>query len=133
MKRIRIAAIALVASIAVFTGCQKDTTLTIKPEVKTITGTISFSKTLMPLFTQNCAVAGCHVSGGQTPDLSADNVYNSLVNTPGFVNVKDPQSSKIYEYITGKLSPAMPMGKASNPGDINDLFLAWVEQGAKKN
>src|ERR1017187_3394043 len=129
MKKIMLATIVL-ASIVVFIGCQKDDTLTIKPTAKKITYIVSFSKKLVPLFTENCAITGCHTSGGQSPDLTASKDLGSVT---GLISTSDPQSSKIYEYMTGKLTPAMPLGKASNSSDINDLLLAWITQGAKNN
>jgi hypothetical protein len=62
----------------------------------------------------------------------ADKAYNSLISGD-FISVSDPESSILYERLTGKLSPAMPMGKDSNPSNINALVLAWIKQGAKKN
>lgn len=119
--------------IAVITGCQKNTTLILKDVPVVVTKTVSFSKDLVPLFTANCAITGCHATGGHAPDLMPDKAYNSLINDPDFVLVKDPENSTLYKRLTGKLSPAMPMGKPSNPSNINSLVLAWIKQGAKKN
>ena len=133
MKKVIVSTIAMIIALVVFNGCQKDTTLVIKPVPKVITTAVSFSKDLAPLFAKDCATAGCHGDGGQSPNLTASKVYTSITSMAGFVDTKDPSNSKLYGYMTGKLSPAMPMGKASNPDDINDIFLAWVKQGAKKN
>ncbi len=113
-------------------GCEQDTTLTIKDVPVVVTKTVSLSKDLIPLFSKNCALSGCHATGGHSPILMSDNAYTSLT-VGGFINLKDPASSKIYERLTGVLSPAMPMGRASNPSNINSLVLAWIKQGAKKN
>lgn len=126
--------IMLFVSIVVFIGCQKDSTLTIKPQAKKISFAVSFKKNLVPLFTKYCAVAGCHVGGGQAPDLTASKAFGAITSpSAGMISLSDPQSSKLYGYLTGKLTPAMPMGKSSNPEDLNDLFLAWITQGAKNN
>src|ERR1035437_9323465 len=114
-------------------GCQKDTTLIIKPVPVVVTKVVSFSKDLVPLFTANCALSGCHATGGHVPNLMADKAYSSLMDDPDFVLVKDAENSTLYKRLTGKLSPAMPMGKTTNPGNINNLVLAWIKQGAKKN
>lgn len=112
-------------------GCAKDTTLIIKNDV-VVTNTVSFSKDLVPIFIQNCALSGCHASGGQVPDLTAAKAYNSIINA-SLVNTNNPTSSIIYERLTGVLTPAMPFGKTSNPSNINNLVLAWIKQGAKNN
>ncbi len=114
-------------------GCEKDTTLTIKDVPVVVTKTVSFSKDLVPLFTANCALSGCHGTGGHTPDLMADKAYSSLLTGGVFVNVTNPSGSVLFERLTGVLSPAMPMGKTSNPSNINNLVLAWIKQGAKNN
>ena len=114
-------------------GCKKDTTYIIKPMPVVVTKLVSFSKDLVPLFTQNCAVAGCHGAGGKAPVLAADKAFNSLMANTDYINVKSPEDSELYLFLTGKKSPAMPMGKATNPSNINGLVLAWIKQGAKKN
>ena len=58
--------------------CGKDVTLTIQPQPKIVANTVYFSKDLVPIFSKSCAVSGCHASGGQSPDLSSDEAYNSL-------------------------------------------------------
>ena len=131
MKKIIITTLSL--GMLLMDSCVKDTTLIIKKEPAPITKTVYFSKDLVPIFSKNCAVSGCHATGGQKPDLSADKAYSSLMNDPDFVNIKDPTSSELYGRLTGKITPAMPMGKANNPSNINSLVLAWMKQGAKKN
>ncbi len=134
MKKTIVTTLALgVMLIAAITGCQKNTTLIIKPAPKVISKTVSFSKDLVPLFTKNCALGGCHADGGHAPDLMATKAYTSLMDDPDFVLIKDPENSTLYKRLTGKLNPAMPLGKPTNPGGINDLVLAWIKQGAKKN
>jgi len=118
--------------IALITSCEKNITLIIKPQAVEVTDTVSFSKDLIPIFSVNCAISGCHATGGRAPDLMADKAYSSLMNG-NYINVADPESSTLYERLTGKLSPAMPMGKAGNPSNVNALVLAWIKQGAKKN
>jgi hypothetical protein len=119
-------------SIAIVTGCQKNVTVIIKPQTVIITTPVSFSKDMVPIFTANCAVSGCHVSGGQIPNLTASSAYSSLTGGD-FVNVSSPASSKLYEQLTGVLNPKMPIGKPNNPSNINALVLAWIQQGAKNN
>jgi hypothetical protein len=113
-------------------GCAKDTTYTILPQPVAVVNTVYFSKDLLPIITKSCAVSSCHASGGQKPDLSTDNAYNALINGK-YIDLGTPTNSIIYERLTGKLSPSMPMGQATNPSNINNLMLAWIKQGAKKN
>lgn len=129
-KIIRISAILWVVLLMV--SCGKDTTLTIEPQHVAVANTVYFSKDLVPILTKSCAVGGCHASGGLKPDLSSDNAYNALINGK-YIDLKTPANSIIYERLIGKLSPSMPMGQSNNPSNLNNLMLAWIKQGAKKN
>ncbi len=132
MKKIIVITLALgVMFIVGITGCTKDVTLTIKSDVAVST-TVSFGKDLVPLFTANCALTGCHGSGGHKPDLTAQKAYVSL-QTGKYYDTTKATSSIIYERLTGVLTPAMPMGKTTNPSNINSLVLGWIKQGAKNN
>ncbi len=134
MKKIIVTTFALgLMLVVVMTGCQKDTTLIIKPQLEEITDTVSFIKDLVPIFTKNCALSNCHADGGRAPNLTASKAYNSLINDPDYINIKDPESSELYERLTGKIIPAMPFGSTNNPSNINALVLAWIKQGAKNN
>ena len=112
-------------------ACRKDITFIIKDEPVPVTDTVSFSKDLVPIFSKNCALSGCHVTGSHVPNLMADKAYNSLMSK--YVDTKTPENSIIYERLTGKLNPIMPMGRTNNPSNINSLVLAWIKQGAKNN
>ncbi len=127
MKKILITAGIL--GILAMAGCVKDDTVIIRP---VITTTVSFQKNVVPLLTKNCAISGCHVSGGQTPNLTADKAYTSLVSGK-LVDTGTPANSVLYLHLIGSLSPQMPMGASPNPGNIEAFVLAWVQQGAKNN
>ena len=90
------------------------------------TDTISFSQQIVPVFDeQGCT--GCHNTGGQQPDLTPDNAYNSITNM-GLVNTGDPVASKIYYY-------PLPDGShfAKYTSAQAALVLQWIEQGALDN
>jgi hypothetical protein len=113
------------------TGCYKVTTFTIANDAE-ITRPVSLGDDLIPLFAKNCSMSGCHNSGGIKPDLTADKVYNSLINGK-YVDIDTPEKSELYLWLTGKRAAAMPVGAANNPSNINQLVLAWIKQGAKSN
>jgi hypothetical protein len=112
-------------------GCAKDTTVYLNNE-ETVTEPVSFSKEIIPIFNKSCNTSGCHNKGGISPDLSAENAYAALTNG-GYYKVSDPSNSLLYLWLTGKKTPAMPLGAANNPSNINGLTLAWIQQGAKNN
>jgi hypothetical protein len=112
-------------------GCYKADT--VYPSTDKVLGTeVSFAKDIVPIFTAKCSITGCHSSGGHSPDLSAVKAYNSLMNG-GFIDVAVPKNSKLYQRLTGQLTPAMPLIGSSNPSNINALVLTWITQKAKNN
>ena len=132
MKKVLVTAGALgVILIAMVTGCKQDVTLTL-PSTETITDTVFFSKGLQPIFTAKCALSGCHVDGGQAPDLELGKAYSTLTSG-NFYDTTAPKSSIIYKRLTGASAPAMPVSGSNNPDNINALVLAWITQGAKNN
>jgi hypothetical protein len=121
--------IALVGSL--LSGCVKDVTVTLTND-KAVTAKVSYAKDIQPLFTANCATAGCHVANHTPPNLEKDASYNAIKKL-NLIDLSNPANSALYEKMTGKLVPAMPINKPSNPSNINNLVLAWIKQGALNN
>ena len=115
----------------IFQSCYDVTTVTINNS-PVVTKTVSFKQDIIPIFTKSCSISGCHNSGGKNPDLTADKAYASLT-IGNYLNLSKPDQSVLYLYLTGKKTPAMPLGAATNPSSINELTLAWITQGAKNN
>jgi len=121
-----------VTGILLIAGCEKAVTLYPNTDGALVNKEVSFANDIIPVFNQSCSISGCHGSGGANPDLTASKAYNALVNG-GYINLADPKSSKLYMRLTGKLTPAMPLGGSSNPSNINALVLTWITQNAKNN
>jgi hypothetical protein len=129
-KKIKMAMLSC-GSIFLLAGCYKDkTVLIIKTEE--ITTPVSFSKDMIPIFSKNCTMSGCHSTGGQVPDLTANNARRSLFEQD-LIDINDPANSEVMGWLTGTIKPAMPLGASTNPSNINALMLAWIKQGAKNN
>ena len=91
-----------------------------------IPDSVSFSVDILPFLESTCAKAGCHASGGISPDLSASNAYTSL---QGYVESDTSQAaqSEVYQKIT-----TGAMAKYATDQD-RALLLLWIKQGAKNN
>ena len=131
MKNIIAITIFCLVTIIITSGCYKVATVAIDNS-PAVTKTVSLNSDLIPVFAKNCVLSGCHTSGGQAPDLSADNAFISLTSG-NFLNKTAPQNSTLYLWLTGKETVAMPFGAANNPSNINALVLAWITEGAKNN
>ena len=93
-------------------------------------GEMSFSADIIPIFNASCNVSGCHNKGGQKPDLSAENAFNTLTNG-GYIDKATPESSSLYLWMTGKKGTPMPVSGSN--ATYNAKVLAWIEQGAHNN
>ncbi len=120
-------------SILMIAGCYKATTLYPNPDdVSLVNKEVSLVNDIIPIFSEKCAISGCHNSGGTNPDLTSSKAYNSLSNG-GYLNVADPKNSKLFLRLSGKVTPSMPLGGTINPSNINALVLTWISQHAKNN
>ena len=105
---------------------------------------VSFQHSIQPIFTQRCAIRGCHDSQARTADLdlSAGNAYANLVNVrsvqdPNWIRVVpgDPLRSLLYRKVSEDNPPVgsrMPLGGRLSDEQIM-LIRLWIEQGARNN
>ena len=129
-KKTALLSVGVTSMLLIFSGCYKTTTVVINPGAS-ITTEMSYTNDITPIFTKSCALSGCHVSGGKAPDLTKDNSYKSLT-AGGYVKAGDPDNSVLMQWLTGKKSPVMPLGKGPD-ATINGKVYAWINQGAKNN
>lgn len=128
-KRI-VPAMSLVMLALIFSaGCYKGTTLDLTQDIE-ITEEVSFAGDVIPLFEKSCSISGCHNSNGVSPDLSSDKAFNSLTNG-GYVDLNNPENSLVYEFVSGKRTPVMPVSGVDPT--IAATILAWLKQGAQNN
>ncbi|MFW6370148.1 MAG: c-type cytochrome [Bacteroidota bacterium] len=88
---------------------------------------VSFSAEIIPIFANNCTA--CHNTGGQRPDLTAENAYSVLTGTTRYINEDTPEESLIY-------TRAHPSNTDSHPKYSEAeaaLVLTWIKQGAQNN
>jgi hypothetical protein len=124
MKRLSIYACLLLVVSFGLNSCYKDVIL---PKVSTTAPPqyVSFSNDLIPIFSTNCALSGCHVPGSQMPYLTPPLAYQQLLG--GFVNTIIPTQSIIYQEINGNMQVHIP--DATQRQKIYD----WIRNGAPNN
>ena len=124
-------AIRVMAGCSMFyllSGCYKDRTVIV--DAAEVTRTVTFTQDLVPIFNNSCAMSGCHGTGGQSPNLSTGNAYNSLT-IGNYYDKNAPANSIIYLKMTGKRGTPMPVSGVNK--DYAALVLAWIKQGANNN
>jgi hypothetical protein len=110
-------------------GCYKDKTVIFDTGAE-ITRPVTFATDIIPIFNKSCNVSGCHNAGGIKPDLSVNNASTSLT-VGNYFNTSAPESSTIYQWMSGKKGTPMPTSGVNK--DYNALVLAWIKQGAQNN
>lgn len=126
MKKIILQTFAVIAVIVLVSSCQYKWIVEPVVPPPDPEDTISFSQQIVPIFSeQGCT--GCHNTGGQSPDLTPDNAYNSIISE-GLVDTAQPENSVIYAY-------PLPDGNhyAKYTSAQAQLILQWIEQGAHDN
>lgn len=110
--------------------------------------TVSFASSIQPIFTQNCAISGCHA--GPNPsrglNLEAGQAHSNLVGVASagipalnLVEPGDPDSSYLFKKHRGDadiVGNRMPLTNPAffdqNP-DLLELERKWIEEGALDN
>jgi hypothetical protein len=106
---------------------------TTSPVTVAPTAGLSFALDIQPIFTTNCTISFCHVTGGITPmplepGVSFANVLRLIV--PG-----NSSASFFVSRLTvdSPTLPRMPLGKPSLSTTDLDLIRAWIDNGALDN
>ena len=105
-----------------------------KPQAITCTGTVSFSRDIVPITNSHCAISGCHTGPNPTGFLNLDSAhaYQNLI-TKGYVIAGKPSYSIMYEQMTNsggsRLMP--PTGQLDHT--FTDKVYCWIQEGALSN
>jgi hypothetical protein len=134
--RLRIRCCLLAVAFLLFVSSCKDQIA--DPNVNPIVfpdANVSYSKHVVPLFQQRCALSGCHAGSSAQAglDLFAPS-YSSLLNhQPRLVTSGASNNSLLVQRIDGRLAPQMPyMSQPLNANQINGI-KKWIDEGAKNN
>jgi hypothetical protein len=91
----------------------------------------SFNADILPILTNRCALAGCHVAGG--PHGIDLRTYKTLIaggEDEEIIIVGDAKESEIVEEIVeGKMPPNGPPLEVAQI----QLIIDWINEGAKNN
>ncbi len=85
---------------------------------------ICFEKEVLPIFLNNCSMAGCHDGQGES------RAYNNYIDISHGVAAGNPNGSRLYQSIIGKSGEGrMPPDK---PLSLENRMIIrlWIEQGA---
>ena len=91
----------------------------------------SFNADILPILTNRCAFAGCHVAGG--PEGIDLRTYNAVIaggNDDHTVIAGDARDSELVEQI---VEGEMPPNGPPLPAAQIQLIIDWINEGAKNN
>jgi hypothetical protein len=103
-----------------FTSCTHVSNIANIPE-------LCFTSDILPIFTSNCAISGCHDGAGRESHFAL-NTYSGIMKdiVPG-----NPNGSRIYQTIISKWVNMMPPNRPLTM-DSRTKIRVWIEQGAKE-
>jgi hypothetical protein len=82
-------------------------------------GSISYSATIAPIISSNCAVSGCHANGQQIPTLES---YNQISMNSGRIKTRTSNGTM----------PPPGSGMSLTVEEI-EAIACWVDSGAPEN
>lgn len=126
MKKYKFISLLLI-SLLIMNACEKDY---LTPKKVDINFPVSFVENVVPILTEDCATPTCHVSGAQSPNLSASKAYAELTGL-GYVDTTNAEESLLFKRIIATIKPMPPATKLS--AEEIGYILAWIKQGAQNN
>ena len=139
MKKIKVILFVSLLLIIVFWGCSEDNPTEPVPNTSVSS---KLSDIQSKVFTQSCALSGCHgTTNNQANLLLTDgNSFSNLVNVqsllfPQFERVVPDSSSKslLIKILKGEVSPRMPFNKDPLSAAVIDSIAKWIDNGALNN
>lgn len=95
----------------------------------------SFSRNVLPIFTVNCAIAGCHDDNSAAASLRLNSYQNVFRGSKsgGVIYPYDSSTSKLIKRIKGSETPRMPKDRATLSTSDQSLIANWISGGARNN
>lgn len=139
MKKTKFLLIASSLLFILIWGCSEDNPT--EPQPSTAVSS-KLSDIQAKVFTQSCALSGCHGSTNNQANLllTDGNSFSNLVNVqsllfPQFERVVPDSSSKslLIKILKGEVSPRMPLNRDPLSAAVIDSIAKWINNGALNN
>lgn len=97
-----------------------------------IPDTVSFSRDVLPVFSRDCSLSGCHSGANPTGNLnlSASVAYGQLWKQK-MIDTLHPEQSVLYIQLNSVSDPMPPSGRL--PAGTIALIYKWIQQKAPNN
>ena len=140
MKEINLLIVTLAFTLNLILGCSEESTTEPPPTASAPLSKLSDIQ--VKVFTQSCALSGCHGSTNNQANLllTDGNSFSNLVNVqsllfPQFERVIPDSSSKslLIKILKGEVSPRMPLNRGPLSAAVIDSIAKWIDNGALNN
>jgi hypothetical protein len=130
------------AAVVIAAGCGSGRTVT-SSRTQGPPSNVDFATQIQPIFTKNCALSGCHVTGDPPEGmvLEPGQAYANIVNVESTevgpekrIEPSDSAASYLYEKISQPQPTSgdrMPLNANPLSADKIALIKTWIDEGAK--
>ncbi|MDD3000310.1 MAG: carboxypeptidase regulatory-like domain-containing protein [Candidatus Riflebacteria bacterium] len=115
--------------------CSVDSGLSVTTNIVLVSTGGSFSRNILPIFTVNCAISGCHNDSAAAGKLRL-NSYSAVMTggkSGAVIYPFDSSTSRLVKRIKGTETPKMPLDRASLSTSDQGLISNWIAGGARNN
>lgn len=115
--------------------CSVDSGLSVTTNIVLVSTGGSFSRNILPIFTVNCAISGCHNDSAAAGRLRL-NSYSAVMTggkSGAVIYPFDSSTSRLVKRIKGTETPKMPLDRASLSTSDQGLISNWIAGGARNN
>ncbi|MDD3376637.1 MAG: carboxypeptidase regulatory-like domain-containing protein [Candidatus Riflebacteria bacterium] len=115
--------------------CSVDSGLSVTTNIVLVSTGGSFSRNILPIFTVNCAISGCHNDSAAAGRLRL-NSYSAVMTggkSGAVIYPFDSSTSRLVKRIKGTETPKMPLDRASLSTADQGLITNWIAGGARNN
>jgi len=127
-----IVAVYAILEIIIWQGCDGSNPLLNYTELSQIVfppSNVSYSASVQPMFNLGCTFSGCHDDNSVAGGLSLTSYFHANAD-PGNIVRYNPNQSKLYEVMAGKLPHTGPLDTLKN--HITGIY-DWILEGAPNN
>ncbi len=143
MKKAGILSSILFVLLTTYWGCSSDNPAEPSPpDAGQNNSLIKLSVIQTTVFSQSCALSGCHGPTNNQADLllTEGSSFSNLVNVqsvlfPQYKRVAPGNSSQslLIKILKGEVSPRMPLNREPLSADLIDSIASWIDKGALDN
>lgn len=115
--------------------CSVDSGLSVTTNIVLVSTGGSFSRNILPIFTVNCAISGCHNDSAAAGRLRL-NSYSAVMTggkSGAVIYPGDSSTSRLVKRIKGTETPRMPLDRASLSTADQGLISNWIAGRALNN